>query len=61
MQIFVTGASGFVGGAATRALIAHGHKVVAMSRSERSDAAIMDMGASTHERLQGGGSLCRFC
>ena len=45
MQIFVTGASGFVGGAATRALIAHGHKVVAMSRSERSDAAIMGMGA----------------
>jgi nucleoside-diphosphate-sugar epimerase len=45
MQIFVTGASGFVGGAATRALIAKGHKVVAMSRSERSDKAIEAMGA----------------
>lgn len=45
MQIFVTGASGFVGGAATRALIAKGHKIVAMSRSERSDAVIADMGA----------------
>lgn len=45
MKIFVTGASGFVGGAATRALIAKGHKVVAMSRSERSDKAIEAMGA----------------
>lgn len=45
MQIFVTGASGFVGGAATRALIAKGHKVAAMSRSERSDKAIEAMGA----------------
>lgn len=45
MRIFVTGASGFVGGAATRALVASGHEVRAMSRSERSDTAIRDMGA----------------
>lgn len=45
MQIFVTGASGFVGGVTTRALVAKGHKVVAMSRSERSDVAIIEMGA----------------
>jgi nucleoside-diphosphate-sugar epimerase len=45
MQVFVTGASGFVGGATTRALIAKGHKVAAMSRSERSDKAIEAMGA----------------
>ncbi len=45
MHIFITGASGFVGGAATRALIAAGHKVSAMSRSERSDAAISALGA----------------
>jgi nucleoside-diphosphate-sugar epimerase len=45
MQIFITGASGFVGGAATRALIAAGHKVNAMSRSERSDTMIAELGA----------------
>lgn len=46
MRIFVTGASGFVGGAATRRLIADGHDVTAMSRSERSDAAIRGLGAT---------------
>ncbi|MEP2103574.1 MAG: NAD-dependent epimerase/dehydratase family protein [Parasphingorhabdus sp.] len=45
MRIFVTGASGFVGGAASKALIAAGHQVMAMSRSEKSDAVIRDLGA----------------
>jgi len=45
MKIFVTGASGFVGGAATRALVAAGHEVRAMSRSDRSDRLIRDLGA----------------
>ncbi len=45
MKIFITGASGFVGGAATRRLVAEGHTVRAMSRSEKSDAAIRAMGA----------------
>lgn len=40
MNIFITGASGFVGGAAARKLSAAGHKVSAMSRSEKSDAII---------------------
>lgn len=45
MHIFVTGASGFVGGAAVRALVAAGHKVSAMSRSEKSDEKILALGA----------------
>jgi nucleoside-diphosphate-sugar epimerase len=46
LNIFVTGASGFVGGAATRALVAAGHHVTAMSRSGRSDAVIDALGAT---------------
>lgn len=46
MRIFVTGASGFVGGAATRKFVADGHDVRAMSRSERSDEAIRAIGAT---------------
>jgi nucleoside-diphosphate-sugar epimerase len=45
MKIFITGASGFVGGAATRALVAKGHAVRAMSRRESSDARIRELGA----------------
>lgn len=45
MNIFITGASGFVGGAAAKALAAEGHTIRAMSRSERSDAAIRALGA----------------
>ena len=46
MKIFITGASGFVGGAATRRLIAEGCEVLAMSRSEDSDRKIRDLGAT---------------
>lgn len=45
MRVFITGASGFVGGAAARALKAAGHEIVAMSRSERSDEKIRAAGA----------------
>ncbi len=44
MKIFITGASGFVGGAAARHL-AKDHQVFAMSRSEESDAKIRETGA----------------
>ena len=46
MHIFVTGASGFVGGAATKALVAKGHLVSAMSRSESSDRKIQTLGGA---------------
>lgn len=44
MRIFITGASGFIGGAIARAL-ASDHEVLAMSRSETSDARIKQLGA----------------
>jgi nucleoside-diphosphate-sugar epimerase len=40
MRIFITGASGFVGGAAARHFVSKGYDVRAMSRSEKSDKAI---------------------
>jgi nucleoside-diphosphate-sugar epimerase len=45
MKVFVTGASGFVGGALVRALKAGGAEVLALSRSNTSDACIMALGA----------------
>lgn len=45
MRIFITGASGFVGGAATRHLCAAGHQVLAMARSDRAEATVRALGA----------------
>jgi nucleoside-diphosphate-sugar epimerase len=45
MRIFVTGAAGFIGAATTRELIAHGHRVVGLARSEANVAALEQLGA----------------
>jgi len=44
-QVFVTGASGFLGGHLVRELVAAGHMVHALSRSSKSDATIAALGA----------------
>ena len=46
MRIFITGGSGFVGGHTTQALLAAGHEVLAMARSDRSARAISEFGAT---------------
>ena len=46
MKAFITGASGFVGGAATKRLVAEGCEVIAMSRTENSDGKIRALGAT---------------
>jgi uncharacterized protein YbjT (DUF2867 family) len=44
INIFITGASGFLGGAAARRLAADGHRVRAVSRSSSDDQQIHSIG-----------------
>ncbi|MEU6788344.1 SDR family oxidoreductase [Nonomuraea angiospora] len=48
MHVFVTGASGFIGRAVVAELIAAGHKVTGLARSEASASVIKDLGADVH-------------
>jgi nucleoside-diphosphate-sugar epimerase len=46
MHVFLTGASGYIGSAVLRALIAHGHTVTAVLRSEEKAGRARDVGAT---------------
>lgn len=46
MKVFITGGSGFVGGHTTERLVAAGHTVTAMARSDRSAAIVEAYGAA---------------
>lgn len=48
MRIFVTGAAGFIGTAVTQELIAHGHTVLGLARSDDNVKTLEALGAQVH-------------
>jgi len=65
MRIFVTGASGWIGSAVTRDLVAAGHRVLGLARSDASAKAVADAGGEVHrgalddlESLKRGAAVC---
>src|ERR1700685_1758912 len=48
MRVFVTGAAGFIGTETTKELIANGHEVLGLARSDANAAALEKMGAKVH-------------
>jgi nucleoside-diphosphate-sugar epimerase len=48
MRIFVTGATGFIGIPVVKELIAAGHKVLGMARSDEGEKSLKAIGADVH-------------
>ncbi|MBX6330157.1 MAG: SDR family oxidoreductase [Pseudolabrys sp.] len=48
MRVFITGAAGFIGTAATRELIANGYEVLGLARSDANVAVLETLGAEVH-------------
>jgi NAD(P)-dependent dehydrogenase (short-subunit alcohol dehydrogenase family) len=48
MQVFVTGASGFIGQAVVQELLNAGHNVVGLARSDKSAEFVKSLGAEVH-------------
>ncbi|TMV56443.1 NAD-dependent epimerase/dehydratase family protein, partial [Thioclava sp. BHET1] len=48
MRVFLTGATGFIGSRIVPELLARGHEVLGMTRSEKGAAALRAAGAEVH-------------
>ena len=48
MRVFVTSAAGFIGTETTKELIANGHQVVGLARSEENVGTLEKLGAKVH-------------
>lgn len=48
MRVFITGAAGFIGTATTKELIANGHQVLGLARSDDNAKALETLGAEIH-------------